>query len=191
MGTGVEKGYFVEQDTDEADPGSVPWQQKGLAQVGLCNTSSSRDARAAPLQTSQWRTVYRRLTQGQITGAIQIFWIGSDTCIKLSILFFYRRIFRGKAFSIANYTCMALAGLWALYGFLAWILYCGTNVKANFEGGWDACPEWGSQMQTGVYILDLIVDFYVLVLPIPFVWKLHQTTQKRLGLIFVFLVGAL
>ena len=42
MGTGVEKDFFVEQDTDEAAPGSVPWQQKGLAQVGICDTSSSR-----------------------------------------------------------------------------------------------------------------------------------------------------
>jgi uncharacterized membrane protein len=89
--------------------------------------------------------------------------------IKLSILFFYRRIFIGRFFNFSSWTLVGASILWAVYAFIAWLLYCGTNIKANFEGPWTACSFWGLQIQMGVFCFDSLIDLCLLVLPIPFV----------------------
>ena len=105
----------------------------------------------------------------QVTAALVICWMGSNALIKLSILFFYRRIFIGRVFSICNWLLIGLSCLWFVYGFLSWILYCGTNIHADFEGGWAACDPWGFEVQMGVFCLDSLIDFLLFILPIPFV----------------------
>ena len=104
-----------------------------------------------------------------MSGALVIFWIASNTLIKLSILFFYRRIFIGRIFNICTWILLGLSFIWLVYSVLSWILYCGTDLHANFEGGWAACDPWGIDLQIGVYCLDTFIDFFLLVLPIPFV----------------------
>lgn len=104
-----------------------------------------------------------------MTGAIVIFWIASNTFIKLTVLFFYRRVFIGRVFNICNWTLIGLTFLWLVYAFLSWILYCGANIQANFEGGWAACGYWGFDIQMGVFGLDSFIDLFLLILPIPFV----------------------
>ena len=102
-----------------------------------------------------------------------MFWIASNTFIKLSILFFYRRIFRGRSFSICNWTLVGLTVLWLVYAFVSWLLFCGTHIHANFEGSWDICDHWGFEIQTGVFCLDSLIDFFILALPVPLVSPNH------------------
>ncbi len=104
-----------------------------------------------------------------MTGALVIFWIASNTLIKLSILFFYRRIFIGRIFNICSWTLIGLSFLWLVYAFLSWILYCGTHLQANFEGGWAVCDPWGFDIQMGVFCLDTFIDFFLPILPVPLV----------------------
>ena len=109
-----------------------------------------------------------------------IFYITASALIKLSILFFYRRIFVGRKFNVSSWIVISLTLVWFVYGFLAWILYCGSNVHANFEGGWSTCDAWGFDMQPGVFLLDSVIDLCLLLLPIPFVSILPVPLPKVL-----------
>ena len=105
-----------------------------------------------------------------------------NACVKLCILFFYRRVFVGSWFNIASWVLISFSIVWLIYALLSWFLYCGTDLHADFEGGWLACPLWGFDIQMGVFVLDTVIDFSVLLVPIPFVStsKALYTTYARL-----------
>ena len=50
---------------------------------------------------------------------------------KLSVLFFYRRIFRGKVFEIMSWTMIGIMGIWIISFFFAVLFRCGTNYQAD------------------------------------------------------------
>ena len=91
---------------------------------------------------------------------------------KLSILFFYRRVFltgNNKAF---NYTTIVLTIFiicWAIAFFFATLFSCGTHFEANwgtFQEFVDYC--YSSQVFNLVYVLtDLLQDLTLLILPVP------------------------
>jgi hypothetical protein len=97
--------------------------------------------------------------------------MGANCLIKLIMLFFYRRIFKvtGKAFSLCNWTLIGMSIVWFIYAVASWLFYCGTNLRANFEGPWKGCAPWGFEIQMGVFAMDSFIDFCLLVMPIPFV----------------------
>lgn len=92
--------------------------------------------------------------------------------VKLSILFFYRRVFyTGKAgvFDLATKVSIATVTLWTIGFFLALLLTCGTNIPANW-GDVAAlqltCGEPLFTIEDGLGISDFILDLLILVLPI-------------------------
>lgn len=101
--------------------------------------------------------------------AISLLWLLANTTIKLSTQYYYRRIFRGREFNIASWTLIILTVLWGIYGVLAWLIFCGNHFRANFEGGWGVCPSWGGRLQIATYFWSSIIDFCMLLLPVPFV----------------------
>ncbi|KAI1094215.1 hypothetical protein F5B19DRAFT_70398 [Rostrohypoxylon terebratum] len=125
----------------------------------------------------------------QITAALVILWMGANFLVKLIMLFFYRRIFVGQIFNIFNWILIALSVVWFIYAVLSWFLYCGTDLEADFEGGWSVCPLWGFQIQMGVFALDSFIDFCLLILPIPFVWHILLDLKRKIAVSVVFLLG--
>lgn len=118
----------------------------------------------------------------QVTAALVILWMATNFFIKMLMLFFYRRIFMGLVFDVCNWTLMGLSVVWFIYAVLSWFLYCGSDLKADFEGPWVGCPLWGFQIQMGVFALDSFIDLCLLLLPIPFVSFLFSTrnvSRKR------------
>ncbi len=95
--------------------------------------------------------------------------MGANFLIKLIMLFFYRRIFIGPRFNTCNWILIALSAVWFVYAIISWLFYCGTDFKANFEGGWLTCARWGFEIQMGVFAMDSFIDLCLLLLPIPFV----------------------
>lgn len=90
--------------------------------------------------------------------------------IKLSVLCFYRRIFRGRVFNILNWILIALVVLWTLGFFLVQVFDCRNHFSTN----------WGtlSQLQKclssfnqllAYSISDVIIDVFILALPVPLV----------------------
>ncbi|KAI0547587.1 hypothetical protein F4679DRAFT_554059 [Xylaria curta] len=125
----------------------------------------------------------------QVTAALVILWMGANFCIKLIMLFFYRRIFTGRLFNIFSKGLIGLSVVWFIYAIASWLFYCGTNFEPNFEGGWAVCPLWGFKIQLGVFALDSFIDFCLLLLPIPFVWRLQLDLKRKICVIIIFILG--
>ncbi|KAK8128700.1 hypothetical protein PG984_009808 [Apiospora sp. TS-2023a] len=125
----------------------------------------------------------------QVTAALVILWMGANFLIKLVMLLFYRRIFVGRAFNIVNWVFIGLSIIWFIYAVLSWLFYCGTNFTANVEGGWQVCPVWGFQIQMGVFALDSFIDLSLLIMPIPFVWRLQMDFKRKIAITVVFILG--
>lgn len=102
--------------------------------------------------------------------------------LKLSICFFYRRLFRGSKFNIASWVAIITVILWMVAFVVTIAAACGTHVEAN----------WGSFLMLEqqcvdtfrvllVYaISDVIVDLAILLIPIPLVSS-SLTSSIRVG----------
>ena len=48
-----------------------------------------------------------------------------------------------------------------------------------------------SQFSIPTGVIGMLVDWYLLILPIPAVWTLQMSTSKKLGVLIVFMTGGL
>lgn len=112
--------------------------------------------------------------------------------IKLSILFFYRRIFRGRAFELLNWILIALVVLWTLGFFLVQVFDCRTHFSTN----WGTLAELQKCLSTfhqrlAYSISDVIIDVFIFLFPVPLIWMLHMSLERKLAVTGIFLLGAL
>ena len=91
--------------------------------------------------------------------------------IKLSILFFYRRIFRGRSFEIASWILIGVVVAWATAFFIAILAACGTSIAANFQTLGALKEECVNTFDIliALAVSDVAVDLAILVMPIPLV----------------------
>ncbi|MCJ1310858.1 hypothetical protein MMC25_004526 [Agyrium rufum] len=113
--------------------------------------------------------------------------------LKLVILFFYRRIFRGRAFNIASWILIGTVIAWAITFFIAILAACGTHVRANFQTLGILKEEC---VDTFVILIclavfDVVVDLAIIILPLPLIWLLQMPTKQKIALTGTFLVGAM
>ncbi|KAI0181178.1 hypothetical protein GGR52DRAFT_523153 [Hypoxylon sp. FL1284] len=117
---------------------------------------------------------------------------------KSSILCFYRRIFCPKRPwsdpNVLGITFMLI--IVAMFGIsvsMGTTFACGTH----FSYWWSSagadlqahCID--TQMLTYAHsVSDFIIDVIIIMMPIPLVWKLHMSFQRKLGVIAVFLTAA-
>ena len=63
------------------------------------------------------------------------------------------------------------------------------------ESGLEAFLSWHytkfAQFFIPTGVIGMLVDWYLLILPIPAVWALHMPTAKKLGVLIVFMTGGL
>ncbi|KAG8527122.1 uncharacterized protein KY384_008551 [Bacidia gigantensis] len=112
--------------------------------------------------------------------------------IKLSILFFYRRVFRGRIFDLLNWTLITLVVLWTLGFFLVQVFDCGTRFYVNWGRLSDLQKCLSSFKQLlACSISDVIIDIFILILPMPLIWMLHMPPQKKIAVTGIFLLGTL
>ncbi|KAI2628677.1 hypothetical protein GGR54DRAFT_628507 [Hypoxylon sp. NC1633] len=110
---------------------------------------------------------------------------------KLSVLFFYRRIFLGKVFSILSMILITFVLIWTFGFFFAILFRCGTNFRAL----WSplkyimANCHAGTPMFQAFSISDVITDSLILILPICRISRLQMTLTKKLAVCGVFLLG--
>ncbi|KAF1962133.1 hypothetical protein CC80DRAFT_154805 [Byssothecium circinans] len=128
----------------------------------------------------------KMLYAGQLS---QIFAIGPT---KISVLLFYRRIFRGKAFNIAVWALIVLVSAWIIGFFFANLFECvpikEAFVNAPGMGGNPKCIDALPMYLAQVYS-DAVLDVLILVLPIPLVWKLQLPTRQKWAVSGIFLLG--
>lgn len=114
--------------------------------------------------------------------------------IKLSLCFFYKRIFDvWDSFRRANNFVIWIIILWTLSFALADILICGDELHFNFDAdqtlGAKYCGDKGMLLLMFA-VTSVITDLLVLALPFLYVRRLQMPKQKRWATIFVFCLGA-
>jgi hypothetical protein len=130
----------------------------------------------------------KTLYAGQLS---QIFAIGPT---KISVLLFYRRVFRGTFFHIATCTLIALVSAWVIAFFFANLFECipisEAFVNAPGMGGNPKCIDAIPMYLAQVYS-DVIFDLLILIIPIPLVWKLQLPLRQKLAVLGIFLLGGM
>lgn len=111
---------------------------------------------------------------------------------KLSVLFFYRRIFRGEIFNILSIGMIVVVVIWTLGFFFAILFRCGTQfwalwapLKFLLANCYSSTP-----MFQAFSISDVITDVFILAMPIYWTSRLQMTLSKKFAVCGVFLLGA-
>ncbi|KAB8264370.1 hypothetical protein BDV32DRAFT_145618 [Aspergillus pseudonomiae] len=127
-----------------------------------------------------------------ITGSkylfIAIFFFDASVCLpKISAVFFYARVFRSnnRAFRINLWIIGALVSGWLISAEISTIFQCNPIAKA-----WDTTLPGTCIKQYDWYlstaILSTVIDFYILILPIPMIWSLKMSLRRRIYLLICF-----
>ena len=110
--------------------------------------------------------------------------------VKLSLLLLYYRLFsRNKTMRYLIYFGIAFQALFyvASIGFYSTaevLCVSSANAQAKFY-----TREWVFTIVSGV--INVLTDFYVLILPIVMVWSLQLTSRQKIGIIAIFMTGFL
>lgn len=115
--------------------------------------------------------------------------------MKLSVLLFYRRIFSTPRFRLLNDIMICLIVLWTATFLLAEIFVCGVNPKILWT--YETSEEKSCHcINTSMVLLwfavtDVIGDFAVLAIPWKPVQILQKSRKEKIGIISIFMLGAL
>ena len=97
--------------------------------------------------------------------------------IKLSVVFFYRRVFlvrKMSVFDIVTKITILVIIAWTVAFFIRYIFICGTHPAADWYGvyNWEAYCPMENRSKSALIISELITAILVLGLPLPVVRKL-------------------
>ena len=111
---------------------------------------------------------------------------------KLSVLLFYKRVFRGNTFNAAVWTMISIIGIWTVAFFFANLLQC-YPISLNWEASGALIS---SCIKTNMMYLaqawtDVLTDVMILSLPIPCIWALQMPARHKVGVTAIFLLGLL
>ncbi|KAI1427097.1 hypothetical protein F5Y12DRAFT_738617 [Xylaria sp. FL1777] len=136
----------------------------------------------------------RLITFLQTEFATQLLSVLSLVFTKLSIVLFYRRIFRGNVFTIVSSVLLAIITGWGIAFFFATLLECiptsETWMSLYGTPQHDAHCYQYLPMFIATAISNMIVDIAILSVPLPIVWKLKITTRQKIAISGIFLLGA-
>lgn len=122
--------------------------------------------------------------------AYMIVWTFGVLGVKIGILLFYWRVFATRRIRTYILAVFALSVGTFLVNFFIFIFQCTPIAKF-----WDQSIEGKCINQNKFYFASAIInvcgDVMVLALPMPVVWQLHTSRNKKWSLSFLFLLGAL
>lgn len=112
--------------------------------------------------------------------------------IKLSILFLWRRIFgHVRAFNIVSWIMIGIVTAWSITFFLATVFQCGLDWSLN----WAPIANFLTQCSNTLNMLsvftatDIFTDLMIIAMPIPMIWSLQMSVQRKIAINAMFLVG--
>ncbi|KAF7184404.1 hypothetical protein CNMCM7691_005224 [Aspergillus felis] len=121
----------------------------------------------------------------------EIFYTLSICMTKYSILMFYWRIFGTTNIRIPIYVIFFLVTGWGLGVIFTTIFQC-----LPVRGFWDKSldPHCGvnvNQFFIGNAVPNIITDWALLILPMPYIWRLQRNTTQKIAISSVFVLGGL
>ncbi|KAI0139368.1 hypothetical protein F4776DRAFT_662327 [Hypoxylon sp. NC0597] len=124
----------------------------------------------------------------RLSYANQAVYYTSVSLTKISILFFYFRLFPQKTYRIFLWAMMGFVGLTGLISSIAGIFQCTPVHKA-----WDTAIPGTCFNRPAFFFanasLNIFQDLVIYLLPSPILWNVHLPTKQRIALIGVFVVG--
>ncbi|RJE27525.1 hypothetical protein PHISCL_00111 [Aspergillus sclerotialis] len=107
-------------------------------------------------------------------------------CIKISLLFFYHRIFINPW--VVIWVLIGITIAWDLAFPIFQIAACWTQIQENFEN--EDCP-WISGPGYLYVVVDVLVDTAILLLPMPTVFTMLVPWRRKAAVLSALLVGSL
>ncbi|MCJ1401060.1 hypothetical protein MMC11_004272 [Xylographa trunciseda] len=119
--------------------------------------------------------------------------------VKLSIVCFYRRIFCSVGtqkdwFHWATLASIYIMIAWTISFFFAFLFSCGTNFYAQWGTNLDnivACPAHQPLIIMGFTISDMIIDLFILFLPLPKILHLQIPLRQKVAISCIFMLGSI
>lgn len=110
------------------------------------------------------------------------------TFVKLSILFLYRRIFTTPRFRQVSVGIATLVVIWWIVFTICTLLPCLPPQKFWHPELKGPCFNY-DEFFLGSEIVDILLDFVILTLPVRMISKLQMSRQRKWILYLIFLVG--
>lgn len=111
--------------------------------------------------------------------------------IKFSYLWFYRRVFSPSP----KMKWFCLIGIYLIGGAYAGMFFSTLFQCAPIRRAWHpelpghCLPEKGLPYASGA--INVVSDFYVLIIPIPCIWSLNMKLHRKLRVLSIFSLGTL
>ncbi|MCJ1380091.1 hypothetical protein MMC17_003194 [Xylographa soralifera] len=114
--------------------------------------------------------------------------------IKLSVIFFYRRIFNTGATPLLNWSTMtmvALVSMWTISFFFSFLFICGKTpadywISSKTEKGYCVATQ---ELHLSFAISDTILDILIILMAIPMIWNLRMSTSRKFAVTGIFSLG--
>ncbi|KAL6231480.1 hypothetical protein BDW75DRAFT_243869 [Aspergillus navahoensis] len=126
----------------------------------------------------------------KIIAASTFIWAFATTLVKLSLLSLYLQIFKSQLlFQVLAYIVATLSAMLALSGILLGILFC-----QPFAYNWDRTIKGGHcgdspKFQLSTAVVNMMLDFFIVLLPLPILWSLQMSWKRKAMLSGVFSLG--
>lgn len=111
---------------------------------------------------------------------------------KLSVLLFYKRVFRGEFFNAVVWANIGIVSVWTSAFFFANLLQCYPIAVNWSEYGADPyqCINT-NEMYLAQAWSDIFTDLAILAVPIPCIWALQMPAKHKFAVSGIFLLGLL
>ncbi|KAL8849902.1 MAG: hypothetical protein Q9221_005168 [Calogaya cf. arnoldii] len=122
--------------------------------------------------------------------ANEIIYASIVTSIKSSVLCLYLRIFGiNKNFALVVKCFIVVVVAWGIAVLLSTIFQCNP-----VRGAWDISVPRDQCINLRIWLIatnvpNIVIDFSIICLPIPLIWKLKLSIERKIGLTGVFLLG--
>ncbi|KAF2237811.1 hypothetical protein EV356DRAFT_509699 [Viridothelium virens] len=124
--------------------------------------------------------------------AVAMLWSLAVTMVKISICAFYVRVFGRKSHTyITSYVVMIVSVAWCLVAVFGLAFECGP-----LEAFWDHISPGTicgtTELEYAIINgLNALNDLIILLLPLPAIWNLQISTQEKVQVSCIFLLGSL
>ncbi|KAJ3499467.1 hypothetical protein NLG97_g308 [Lecanicillium saksenae] len=133
------------------------------------------------LEKGQVTLIFKLLTVIQITYAVCM------ALLKTSVCLLYIHIFPHTWIKACSYGIIVLSACWALFTTLLGLLICRPIAAL-----WDPTKGTCGNEQAGyssVSGIELVIDIFIILLPLPVVWRLNTSTTSKIAMSSLFGLG--
>ncbi|KAF4122761.1 hypothetical protein GMORB2_7068 [Geosmithia morbida] len=109
--------------------------------------------------------------------------------VKFSIAALYWRIFEKASIKIPIIIVSALVAMWGTAVFLLTVLQCIPT-----QGIWDKTIDSSCDVDSNMFLMaisipNILIDVFLLLLPVPYVFSLHISLSRKVSVLSMFLLG--